>query len=91
MAKPATTVAAILQQLVKTGREPHDKRDTLRRTIRAADSFKNAIIFCNRKREVPASPFARSPRLNAVALHGTWISRRAPQRSMRSAAAKQSC
>ena len=38
VAKPATTVAAILQQLVKTGREPHDKRDTLRRTIRAAAS-----------------------------------------------------
>src|SRR5258708_12913474 len=51
VAKPATTVAAILQQLVKTGREPHDKRDTLRRAIRAADSFKNAIIFCNRKRQ----------------------------------------
>src|SRR5260370_20402164 len=53
VAKPATTVAAILQQLVKTGREPHDKRDTLRRTIRAADSFKNAIIFCNRKPQAP--------------------------------------
>src|ERR1700744_699398 len=36
---PATTVAAITQQLVKTGRDPHDKRDTLRRLIRAADNF----------------------------------------------------
>src|SRR3954454_6663466 len=52
VSKPATTVDAILQQLVKTGREPHDKRDTLRRTIRNADNFKNAIIFCNRPREV---------------------------------------
>jgi len=71
VAKPATTVAAILQQLVKTGREPHDKRDTLRRTIRAADSFKNAIIFCNRKREV--AQLHRSlvrHGFNAVALHG---------------------
>src|SRR6188508_2707976 len=48
VSRPATTVDAILQQLVKTGREPHDKRDTLRRTIRASANFKNAIIFCNR-------------------------------------------
>jgi superfamily II DNA/RNA helicase len=71
VAKPATTVDAIKQQLVKTGREPHDKRDTLRRTIRAADSFKNAIIFCNRKREV--AQLHRSlvrHGFNAVALHG---------------------
>src|SRR6188472_4236199 len=71
VAKPATTVAAILQQLVKTGREPHDKRDTLRRMIRTADSFKNAIIFCNRKREV--AQLHRSlvrHGFNAVALHG---------------------
>src|SRR5947208_866017 len=54
VAKPATTVAAILQQLVKTGREPHDKRDTLRRLIRSAEALTNAIIFCNRKREVAA-------------------------------------
>jgi superfamily II DNA/RNA helicase len=71
VSKPATTVDAILQQLVKTGREPHDKRDTLRRTIRAADNFKNAIIFCNRKREV--AQLHRSlvrHGFNAVALHG---------------------
>src|SRR6478735_7280668 len=44
VARPATTVAAITQQLVKTGREPHEKRDTLRRLLRSADNFKNAII-----------------------------------------------
>jgi superfamily II DNA/RNA helicase len=57
--------------LIKTGREPHDKRDTLRRTIRAADSFKNAIIFCNRKREVALlhRSLVRHG-FNAVALHG---------------------
>jgi len=71
VAKPATTVATITQQLVKTGREPHDKRDTLRSTIRAADSFKNAIVFCNRKREV--AQLHRSlvrHGFNAAALHG---------------------
>src|SRR3984893_18384566 len=52
VSRPATTVALTTQSLVKTGREPAEKRDTLRRLIRAADGFKNAIIFCNRKREV---------------------------------------
>ena len=52
VSRPATTVATTIQLLVKTGREPHDKRDTLRRLIRSAEGFKNAIIFCNRKREV---------------------------------------
>src|SRR5499426_2058923 len=54
VARPATTVATTTQTLVKTGREPHEKRDTLRRLIRAAEGLKNAIIFCNRKREVAA-------------------------------------
>src|ERR1700719_220004 len=49
VAKPATTLATTAQRLVKTGREPHDKRDTLRRLIRSAGGLKNAIIFCNRK------------------------------------------
>ncbi len=69
--KAATTVDAILQQLVKTGREDHDKRDTLRRLIKSADNFKNAIIFCNRKREV--ATLHRSlvrHGFNAAALHG---------------------
>src|SRR3981189_3545171 len=52
VSKPATTVATTAQSLVKTGPEPEDKRDTLRRLIKAADGLTNAIIFCNRKREV---------------------------------------
>src|SRR6201986_47707 len=51
VAKPATTVATTRQFLVKTGREPHDKRDTLRRLIRSAQGLQNAIVFCNRKRD----------------------------------------
>ena len=68
---PATTVATTKQLLVKTGREPHDKRDTLRRLIRSAEGLTNAIIFCNRKREVAA--LHRSllrHRFSAIALHG---------------------
>src|SRR6202521_2332831 len=52
VSRPASTVANTTQSLMKTGREPHDKRDTLRRLIRGAENFKNAIIFCNRKRDV---------------------------------------
>src|SRR3979490_181087 len=52
VSKPATTVATTSQFLARTGREPHDKRDTLRRLLRTCEGFKNAIVFCNRKREV---------------------------------------
>src|ERR1700741_1225926 len=71
VSRPATTAANVAQRLVKTARESHEKRDTLRRLIRSADSFKNAIIFCNRKREV--AQLHRSlvrHGFNAAALHG---------------------
>jgi superfamily II DNA/RNA helicase len=71
VSKPATAAITITQQLVKSGREPHDKRDTLRRVIRNADNFKNAIIFCNRKREVALLHRSLVKHgFNAVALHG---------------------
>src|SRR5436190_17699143 len=41
VSKPASTASAITQQLVKCGREPHEKRDALRRLIRAADGLTN--------------------------------------------------
>ena len=69
--KPATAATTITQFLVSTGREPHEKRETLRGLIRSASGFKNAIIFCNRKREV--ANLHRSllrHKFNAVALHG---------------------
>jgi superfamily II DNA/RNA helicase len=71
VSRPATTVAAITQSLVKTGRDPAEKRDTLRRLIRAAEGLTNAIIFCNRKREV--ATLHRSlvrHGFSAIALHG---------------------
>src|SRR6516165_4500510 len=71
VARPATTAATITQLLVKTGREPHEKRETLRQLIRAANGLKNAIIFCNRKRDV--ATLHRSLQrhgFSAVALHG---------------------
>src|SRR5438309_10378118 len=59
VSRPATAAITVTQLLVKTGREPHDKRDTLRRVIRSAEGLTNAIIFCNRKREV--ATLHRSP------------------------------
>ena len=71
VSRPATTVATTTQQLVKTGREAHDKRDTLRRLIRAAEGLTNAIIFCNRKREVATLHRSLvSHGFSAIALHG---------------------
>ena len=70
--RPATAATTINQQLVKSGREPHDKRDTLRRLIRGTtENFKNAIVFCNRKREVALLHRSLVKHgFNAVALHG---------------------
>jgi superfamily II DNA/RNA helicase len=71
VARPATTVANTTQLLVSSGREPHEKRDTLRRLIRSAENFKNAIVFCNRKREVAVLHRSLLRHgFNAVALHG---------------------
>ena len=52
VSRPATTAAGVAQFQVAVGREPHEKRDTLRRLLREAKDLNNAIIFCNRKREV---------------------------------------
>src|SRR5271168_1619800 len=52
VSRPASTVATTMQFLVKSGRDPIDKRDALRGLIRSAEGLKNAIIFCNRKRDV---------------------------------------
>jgi len=71
VSRPATAAATITQLKISTGRDPHEKRDTLRRLIRDAGDFKNAIIFCNRKREV--AQLHRSlvrHKFSAVALHG---------------------
>jgi superfamily II DNA/RNA helicase len=71
VARPATTVATTTQLLARAGRDPHEKRDALRRLIRSQAAFKNAIVFCNRKREVAVlhRSLVRHG-LNAVALHG---------------------
>jgi superfamily II DNA/RNA helicase len=52
VSRPATTAVGVAQFQVPVGREPHDKRETLRHLLREAKDLQNAIIFCNRKREV---------------------------------------
>jgi len=53
VSKPASTGEHIIQRLVASGGKPDEKRATLRQLIDAAGAdLTNAIIFCNRKRDV---------------------------------------
>src|ERR1700687_4865642 len=52
VSRPATTAVGVAQFQVAVGRETHEKRETLRQLLRDAKDLQNAIIFCNRKREV---------------------------------------
>ncbi|MDP1627885.1 DEAD/DEAH box helicase [Parvibaculum sp.] len=68
VARPSSTGATITQVLVKTTRD--GKRDVLQRMIEE-DNVKNAIIFCNRKRDVSVLERALSKSgLSAGAIHG---------------------
>ncbi|MBV8848427.1 MAG: DEAD/DEAH box helicase [Methylobacteriaceae bacterium] len=51
VARAATTADNITQRLVATRGGP-EKREALRQLLRSADDLKNAIVFCNRKRDV---------------------------------------
>ncbi len=71
VAKPASTAENVTQQVVMCGTVPKDKRAALRQQINAAENLTNAIIFCNRKRDV--ATLHRSLQrhgFNAGALHG---------------------
>src|ERR1700731_3419024 len=68
VAPPASPAALVTQHLITV--QPDDKREALRRLIRNED-VKNAIIFCNRKRDVDILNRALVKYgLNAAALHG---------------------
>ena len=71
VSKPASTAITITQGMVRAGREPHEKREVLRGLIRGATDLQNAIIFCNRKREVALLHRSLVKHgFGAVALHG---------------------
>jgi superfamily II DNA/RNA helicase len=53
VARPATTAANIAQEVVEIPANDWAKREALRRLIREAEpTLNNAIVFCNRKRDV---------------------------------------
>jgi superfamily II DNA/RNA helicase len=71
VARKNSVVETIEQRLVKVSGKPEEKRASLRQIIRADAGLTNAIIFCNRKRDV--ATLARSLErhgFNAGALHG---------------------
>jgi superfamily II DNA/RNA helicase len=68
VAPPASPAALVEQSLVVVAAE--DKREALRRLI-ASEDVKNALIFCNRKRDVDILQKSLSRHgLDAAALHG---------------------
>ena len=73
VSRPATTVATTTQLLVKTGREPHDKRDTLRR----ADPLGRRT---SRTRSSSATASARSRTLHRSLVRHGFNARRAARR-----------
>jgi superfamily II DNA/RNA helicase len=71
VSRPASVTKTVKQTWIKTDREPPRKRASLRAAINSAEDLTNAIIFCNRKRDV--SIVARSlqrHKFDAEALHG---------------------
>ncbi|HEX5452874.1 MAG TPA: DEAD/DEAH box helicase [Stellaceae bacterium] len=68
VAPPASPAATVVQSLAIVA--PEDKREALRRLI-ASEDVKNALIFCNRKRDVDILQRSLSRHgLDAAALHG---------------------
>ncbi len=71
VSRAASTAETIEQRSVRVSSNPEDKRAALRTLIRAENGLTNAIIFCNRKRDV--ATLARSLErhgFSAGGLHG---------------------
>lgn len=71
VARPASTAQTVTQRFVAAHAKDYEKRAVLRELIRAQDELKNAIIFCNRKKDV-ADLFRSLDRhgFSVGALHG---------------------
>ena len=71
VAPASSTAKTITQRLISSGSKPWDKRAVLRSQINEAKDLKNAIIFCNRKRDVATVCRSLSKHgFSAGALHG---------------------
>jgi superfamily II DNA/RNA helicase len=69
--RPATAATTITQRLIASNGQDFEKRDTLRKLIREAKDLQNAIVFCNRKRDVATLHKSLLKHgLPAVSLHG---------------------
>ncbi|MGE0230995.1 MAG: DEAD/DEAH box helicase [Flavobacteriaceae bacterium] len=70
-ARTSSAAETVTQRVVKAPSTPKEKRAVLRQEIRAAENLNNAIIFCNRKRDVAVLERSLSRHgFNAGALHG---------------------
>lgn len=71
VAKPSSTAKTVTQRIVATHDKDYEKRAILRDLINAQTDLKNAIIFCNRKKDV-ADLFRSLERhgFSVGALHG---------------------
>ncbi|WP_068083195.1 DEAD/DEAH box helicase [Polycladidibacter stylochi] len=71
VAKASSTAETVTQKLVPASFEDYEKRSVLRDQIKAASDLQNAIVFCNRKRDV-ATVFRSLIRheFSVGALHG---------------------
>jgi superfamily II DNA/RNA helicase len=71
VARPATAASTISQELVEVPANDWAKREALRRLIREAGEITNAIVFCNRKRDVDVVAKSLIKHgFNAAPLHG---------------------
>lgn len=52
VARTSSTADTVSQHVIASGGKDFDKRATLRKLIDQAEDLKNAIVFCNRKRDV---------------------------------------
>jgi superfamily II DNA/RNA helicase len=70
VSKPATAASTIVQMAVTVPSDDWAKREALRRLVREQD-VKNAIVFCNRKRDVDiVAKSLQKHGFSAAALHG---------------------
>jgi superfamily II DNA/RNA helicase len=71
VSRPATTATNITQEVVDVPANDWAKREALRRLVREAGDITNAIVFCNRKRDVDIVAKSLTKHgFNAAPLHG---------------------
>ncbi|HEY2069202.1 MAG TPA: DEAD/DEAH box helicase [Rhizomicrobium sp.] len=71
VSRPATTATNIVQEVIDVPNNDWAKREALRRLVREAGEITNAIVFCNRKRDVDVvAKSLQKHGFNAQPLHG---------------------